>query len=172
MIKSREVPRLTHLGISQERPLAPVAGQRARVSLQVHDAALPGRAGERRPESHPLGERVVGRRLLAGVAAVEQVLVDAALGRAGQLHLGLDQLPVAVRPARAASARVLDLAAGPPVLDHRVPVHAVAPGDVGEVGLGDRLPVHVELSHDVPFQSGLLPSGDVGSLHPAAPEAP
>lgn len=49
-----------------------------------------------------------------------------------------------------------------------VPVHAVAPGDVGEVGLGARLPTRIELSHDAPFQSGLLPSGDIGSPHPAA----
>ena len=175
--RGREHVELEHLalGVGHAQRLLPVelhllAGRRLEAGVGL--GALRRAPALDAVAAHPLGERVVGRRLLAGVAAVDQVLVDAALGRAGQLRLGLYDLPVAVQPARAAPARVLHLAAGLPVLGHRVPVHAVAPGDVGEVGRGARLPVHVELSHDVPFQSGLLPSGDVGSLHLAAPGAP
>ena len=36
-------------------------------------------------------------------------------------------------------------------------IQAVAPADLREVRGRSRLPVHVQLSHDVPFQPDLLP---------------
>ena len=129
------------LQLLARRRLVPGMGLRALVGNAADDVAA----------QHVGRQRVVAGQFLVRMA-VEKVLVNGLLRRPGQRGLLLDDVSDGVEGARALGPGVLYLAARLPVLRDGVAVQAVAPTDLGEVRGRSRLPVHVQLSHDVPFQ--------------------
>ena len=87
---------------------------------------------------------------------------------ARELRLLLDDVSDPVEPTAAFPPGILHLAAGVPVFRDGVPVQAVPSAYFREVRLGAELSVHVEFSHDVPFQSATLPFADVRAAERSA----
>lgn len=169
-------------GVHVERELLAGAARHPQVLLPVELQLAPrGRleAGVRLRPSR-LAERyapraaVVGEGVVAGEvripAAVQQVLVHRLLPRPRQRRLLLDEGAVPVEPAPAAAAPVVDVAALLPVARHGVPVQAVAPRDVAEVGFTPSCrymfssPMMFLSSNSRSCLDGAMPSGSIVPL--------
>ena len=106
-----------------------------------------------RPEGDVVPPAPVREGVVAGdgAVAVDQVLAGRPLCRAGHRRLLGDQPRMPVESAGPPAPAVVDVAPFAPVRGDGMPVQAVPPGYVAEVGLDAQLPAGVQLSHDVPL---------------------
>ena len=89
---------------------------------------------------------------------MQEVFVHGLLGGARHGRLLRDQRAVGIEAARPVAPAVVDVAALVPIPGDGVPVEPIAPADLAEARLQPELPVHVQLTHDVPlFQSCSFP---------------